>query len=208
MTRLRKYLLILFALSSSYLIKAQDASPLAFYKFPLKINIGNHVVGFPFQNSFNAFNPHFSVGTELGLNKNQKHRLLLSSNLGFIRNKIIGNTITIDFDLGYRYNHKTSFFIETAFGLGALNQFHPRDIYKLNTTDGTYEKISDNGTFASLIEFKTGLGYDFSMNSTSPFRIGINHNFFIQTPYFDIENFPIMPQSTTNISITYKFKKK
>ena len=207
MIPLKKYLLILLALSSSYWVKAQDDSAIEYSKFPLKIAIGNHAVGFPYQNSFSAFNPHLSVGTERGLNKNQKHHLFISSNLGFIRNKVIGNTITMDLDFGYRYTHVKGLFFETALGIGLLDQFHPRAIYKQNTTDGTYKKVSDKGTFASLIGFKMGIGYDFSKKSNRPFRIGLTHNFFIQTTYFDVKNFPIMPQSTTNILITYKFIK-
>ncbi len=207
MTTLKKYLFILFAISSAHLVKAQDLSAIEYSKFPLKIAIGNHAVGFPYQHSFDAFNPYLSIGTERGLNRNPKHQLLASSNLGFIRNKVIGNTITIDFGLGYRYTHNRGLFIETALNVGLLDQFHPRDIYEQNTSDGSYEKISDKGTFASLIGFKTGLGYDLSKHSKHPFRIGMDHNFFIQTSYFDIESFSIMPQSTTSISITYKFKK-
>lgn len=208
MTTLKKYLLILFAISSAHLTDAQDLSAIEYSRFPLKIAIGDHAVGFPYQHSFGTFNPYLSVGTERGLNRNQKHHLLASSNLGFIRNNVIGNTITIDFGLGYRYMHNIGLFIETALDLGLLDQFHPRDIYEQNTSDGSYEKISDRGTFSSLIGLKTGLGYDLSKNSKHPFRIGIDHNFFIQTSYFDVENFSIMPQTTTSISITYKFKKR
>lgn len=207
MKSLTKYLLILFALSSSSLIWAQDNAGIKYSKFPLKIAFGNHAVGFPFQNSFDAFNPHRSVGTERCLNKNQKHHLFAASNLGFIRNKVIGNTITMDLDFGYRYTSKRGVFMEAALGLGVLDQFHPRVIYEQNTSDGTYKKIKDKGTFASLIGLKMGIGYDFSKNTDHPFRIGLAHNFFVQTTYFDVENFPIMPQSTTNILITYKFIK-
>ena len=113
----------------------------------------------------------------------------------------------IDIDLGYRYTQNAGVYLETTLGLGLLEQFRPRAIYELNTSDNTYAKIKDKGTFVSLIGFKMGIGYDFSKRSNSPLKIGIHHNFFIQTPYFDVENFPIMPQSTTNITITYKFKK-
>jgi len=208
MTTFKKYFLILFALSCSFLIKAQESSPIEYSKFPLKIAIGNHAVGFPYQNSFSTFNPHLSIGTELGFNRSQKHRLFLSSNLGFIRNKVIGNTITGDLDLGYRYTQKKGIFIETAFGIGILDQFHPREIYQLNASDGTYELSTDKDRFASLLGLKMGIGYDFSATSEIPIHLGINHNFFIQTSYFDVMNFPIMPQSTTNITLTYKFKKQ
>ena len=207
MTILRKLLLILLTLSSAYLSKAQDSYPIEYFSFPLKIAIGNHAVGFLYENSFTAFNPHFSIGTELGLNRNPKHQLFTSANIGFIRNEVIGNTITIDVDLGYRYTPKSGLFIETAIDLGVLEQFHPRDIYEQNVADATYQKVKDKGTFTSLIGLKTGIGYDLSKRSEYPLRIGINHHFFIQTSYFDVENFPIMPQSTTNITITYKFKK-
>ena len=208
MEQLKKCLLIIVALSSAYLIKAQEPDPVVYSKLPLRIAIGNHAIGFPFQNTFKAFNPHFSVGTELGLNKNQKHRLLLSSNLGFFRNSVIGNSLTLDFEFGYRYTHRRGLFIETALGLGIINQFHPRDIYTINPDDGSYEQVSDRGTFASLVGWKIGLGYDFSKHSKHPFRIGINHHFLIQSPYFELENFPIMPQLITNITLTYKFKKQ
>lgn len=208
MTILKKYLLILLAVSSAYLTTAQDSTPLAYAKFPLKISLGNHVVGFPFENLFSAFNPHVAVGTEIGINKNQKHHLFVSANLGFFRNKVIGNTFMLDLDFGYRYTHKRGIYLETSLGLGTLNQYHPRKIYQQNSTDGSYQKVGNKGIFASAIALKLGIGYDFSKNSNLPIRIGVHHNSFIQTIYFDVDNFPIMPQSTTNLTITYKFIKQ
>lgn len=203
----RKHLLILIALSASFLASAQLNSEIEYSKFPLKISVGNQAVGFPFENSFNAFHPHFSIGTEIGINKNLKHKLFAATNLGFIKNQVIGNTIILDLDLGYRYTAQRGLFIETALGIGILNQFHPSDIYVQDASTGNYESVKDEGTFASLIGLKMGTGYDFSRNSNLPIRVGVTHNFFIQTTYFDVASFPIMPQSTTNISITYKFKK-
>lgn len=207
MTTIKKFFFLLFLLSSSFFLKAQDDEPIRYTKFPLKIAFGNHVVGFPLQQPFSAFNPHFSIGTELGLNKSDKHRLLLCSSLGFIRNEIIGNTIPLDLTFDYRYTSKPGIFLQTGLGLGVLNQFHPRDIYALKSTNDGYEKVNDKGIFASLITLKMEIGYDFSKKSKYPFSIGIQHHFFIQAPYFDLNNFPIMPQTTTNISITYKFIK-
>jgi len=86
MRKFKKYLLFLLALSSAYLIKAQDGS-VEYFPLPLKITFGNHAVGFPYQNSFTSFNSHFSLGTELGINQNQKHHLFVSPNVGFFRNK-------------------------------------------------------------------------------------------------------------------------
>ncbi len=207
MTIFKKYVLILLAVSSSYLLNAQDTTPIEYAKYPLKLSLGNHVVGFPLENLFSSFNPHLSIGTERGINKNQKHHLFVAASLGFFRNKVIGNTLFLDLDLGYRFTHKRGLYVETSLGLGTLNQYHPRATYQQNTTDGSYKKRNNKGFFASSIALKLGIGYDFSKKSNLPVRIGIHHNAFIQTTYFDVDNFPIMPQSTTNISITYKFKK-
>lgn len=207
MTQLKKHLLILFLLLSSLFLRAQEKNQ-NFYKFPLKVAIGNQIVGFPYQNLFQAINPSFSLGTELGLNKNSKHHLFLAANLGFINNKVIGDMITLGVDFGYRYTHKKGLFIEGSLGMGLLSQFHPRPVYEQNETTGIYEKVTDNGTLASFIGFNTGIGYDFTKKTKYPFRLGLTHYFFIQTTYFDIENFSIMPQSTTSIVLTYKFKKQ
>jgi len=207
MVRSIKFFLIIFALSSSSLIKAQENEKTEYSKFPLKVALGNHAVGFPFQNVLSASNPFLSLGSELNLNKNIKHRLYFSPSLGFIRNKVIGNTIALDLKIGYRFMHRAGPYLEVDLGLGILDQFHPRVIYEQNETDGSYEEIKDRGTFASLISNNFGIGYDFSKNSKYPFRLSLNHNFFIQSPYFDVESFPIMPQSTSSITLTYKFKK-
>lgn len=207
MKSLIKYLIVLYSISSVLALQAQSEDEVSYSRFSAKAAIGNHAVGFPFQNSFSAINPHFSLGAEYGINKNPKNRFFAATNLGFIGNDVIGNTITLDLDLGYRFTHKSGLLFETDLGLGILNQYHPGDIYELDTSDGTYDKIKDKGTSASLVGFRMGLGYDLSRKSDFPFRLSLNHHFFIQSPYFDVKNFPIMPQSTTNITVTYKFKK-
>jgi hypothetical protein len=207
MTPLKKGLFILFLLLTSFLLKAQDTLSTTYSKFPIKVTIGNHSVGFPLQNLFKASNLNLSIGSELSLNKNKKHQLLIAPSIGFFHNKVIGSSFTLNIDFDYRYTHKKGVFIETGLGIGFLDQFHPRTIYELNIADGTYHEVKDKGTIFSSMGFNLGIGYDFSKKFDSPIRIGINHNFFIQTTYFDLANFPIMPQSTTNFTIAIKFRK-
>lgn len=207
MVIIKKYSFLFLIFFLPILLIAQKEEPIRYTKFPLKISIGNQVVGFPFQHPFKSFNPHFSIGTELGLNKNLKHRLLLSSSLGFIQNDIIGNAIPIDFHFNYRYTNKIGIYFQPSLGFGISKQFHPRDIYVLKPSNDGYEKKNDQGILSTIIGLKIEMGYDFSKKSNYPISIGIQHNFFIQTPYFDLDNFPIMPQTITNISLTYKFIK-
>ncbi len=198
---------ILIVFSNGDRLQAQENQTHQFSRFSLKNAMGNHAVGFPYENAFLAFTPHVSIGLEMGLNAAKRHGLFIASNLGFIKNEVIGNTIYTDFDLGYRYTSKPAIFMEISLGLGVLDQFHPEDIFQRNTSDGSYEQVNDTGRFSSLVALKTGIGYDISMISNLPITIALTHNFFIQTSYFDVKAFPIMPQSTTNILLTYKFKR-
>ena len=201
-----KILCIVLVLVGAKDLRAQTNGT-TYSKFPLKVAFGNQVVGFPFENVFSTFNPHISAGTERVINKNQKHGLLLSTNLGFIRNTVIGNIISLDFDFGYRYTSAKGLYLEADLGMGLITHFHPGDIYQQNASDGTYSKVKNSGRSSSLIGLKLGIGYDFSKRSKYPIAVGLIHNPFIQTSYFDVASFPIMPQSTTKILITYKFKK-
>lgn len=202
-----KSIIFLISLSFAIELQAQENNQSEYYKLPLKIAMGNHAVGFPYQNTFSSLHPNISIGSEFPLNKNHKHQLYLSSNIIFIDNNIIGNTIASDLNGAYRFVHSKGIFIENELGLGIVNQYHPRAIFELNSEDGSYSKIDDNGTLSSLIGIRSGIGYDLFRKYNLPIKIGINHYFFIQTSYFDVVSFPIMPQSTTNITIHYKFKK-
>ncbi len=200
-------LLIFWTVSSCVLLKAQEENNSSYLRFSLKLNLGNHAVGFPFENTFSTFNPYGSIGTELRLNRSSKHRLFLATNLGVVRNQIIGNSVNLDCDLGYRYTSGFGIYGEMAPSIGIMNQFHPADIYE-QRSDGSYAKVNDTGFFASTIGLKLGAGYDLSQRTAIPITLGIHHNFYLQTSYFDVASFPIMPQSTTNISITYKFERR
>jgi len=207
MKQLNLLVTALFIFLGVQFIQAQDSEAPSYSRLPIKLSVGSHTVGFPFQNLFSSPNSSLAIGTELGINKNRKHQLYTAANLGFVRNKAIGNTATLSIDLGYRFTSKSNLFFESALGIGMANQFHPTTIYQLNSDTEVYEEVKDRGINASLIGLDVGLGYDFSNNSSTPFKLSIHHRFFIQSPYFDVESFPIMPQSITNITLTYKFKK-
>jgi len=204
----KKYAIVLFLIIASTGIYGQEAESIEYRRFPIKLSIGNHVVGFPFQNLSSSFNPAFSLGTEWVLNKNPKHSIIIPAQLGFIQNDIIGSSVNFDIGVGYRFTHAKGVFLSTNLNLGLLNQYHTRTIYSFNSTDGTYQEVKDTGTAASYSGFRLALGYDLNRMLKKPFSIGLEHHFYFQSPYFPIESFPIMPQSTTSITITHKFVKK
>lgn len=206
---MRKVIILLSLISVSLSIKAQNdaAQTDKYYKLPLQISFGNQCVGLAYQNLFSAFNPSLSVGTEIGYNKRIKHRISQTASIGFFANDVIGNTVSLSTDFCYRYNHKSGVFADISLGLGLLNQFHPRDIYEYNSTTGEYDKVKDFGKLAALLENGLSLGYDLSKTTKYPISIFVKHNFFIQSPYFDIKSFPIMPQSITQIGLKINIKK-
>lgn len=184
----------------------QEGDAIEYKKFPLKIGLSNHVVGFPFENISSTYNPHFSIGTERQLNKHLSHQFLAGSKVGWTSNKVIGNTISVDLDIGYRYMSALGLFSKLDFSIGAINQYHPYPIYD-QKSNGTFALKKDRGRPSSLIGFKLGIGYDLSRRGVLPVAIGIEHHAFIQTSYFDVASFPIMPQTTSGIIITCKFRK-
>jgi hypothetical protein len=205
-----KLLFTICFLSLSLFSKAQEktGNPVMYFKMPLQVSIGNQVVGFPNQNEFSAINPSFSLGTEIGYNKSLTHRICQTFSTGYIVNDVIGNTVTLSSDFCYRFTLKKGVFADLSLGLGMLFQQHPRDVYAYVPAIEGYKKSEDNWKPASLIEYAISLGYDFSRNSKCPVSIFVRSNFFIQSPYFPTEMFPIMPQSITQLGLRFKFRKK
>jgi len=128
--------------------------------------------------------------------------------LGFVQNEIIGSSAHFDLGVGYRFTHAQGLFLNAELDLGLLNQYHTRTIFSYESSDRTYQEVQDKGTAATYSGIRLATGYDFTIARNRPFRVGIEHHFYFQSPYFPIEAFPIMPQSITSITITYKFKKK
>ena len=174
---------------------------------PIQIAIGNHNVGFPYENIFYGGNPSLALGTEFRLNKKIKHRFYAAPNLTFTNNEIIGHSISLYSDLGYRYTHKSGVFSDFALSLGFMSQAYPRKVYEFNETSRTYEESSSSRIGASQVGFGMGFGYDFSLKKNLPIAIFIRNDFFIQSPYFALEMFPIMPQSITKIGIKFNLRK-
>ncbi len=205
MIQFTKILLHVFFILFSFSVTAQNE--IEYSKIQFKTTLGNHNIGLPGQISFNSFNPSINVGLLRKLNKNKKYLLFATSSFGGFINQSIGSSLILDIGSGYRYTHKVGLYIELELDIGGILQFHPRDIYKLDPENGTYIKKRKTGKLATVIGYEIGVGYDLSNRFDLPYTIGISNTFFIQSPYFKVSSFPIMPQSINTISITYKFNK-
>jgi hypothetical protein len=203
----RKTILITGLFIMPLFIMAQEKNEDKFHKLPIMISYGNQVVGLPYKNLFQAFNPAVFIGTEFSINKSRKHRLCQALGIGFITNEAMGNTITLNTDFCYRYTGKWGIFSDFSIGLGVLNQYQTREKYSINQTTGEYKKVKDFGKPAMLAEYSNSLGYDFSVKKNLPFAIFIKYNFIIQMPYFDFKLFPVMPQSVIQLGTIIKIRK-
>ena len=191
-----------------FLSEAQtDAASTHHFRLPIRVSFGSQVVGFPFQNLFNAFNPYLSAGTEFRINKSEKHRLCQTVNLGASFSDEIGTKLFLNTDFCYRYTHSSGVFGDISLGIGLLNQYHSRKTYKFNSSTGEYDPVSDHGIFGVLFGYGMSLGYDFSRKTRYPVSVFVKNTFYIQSPYFDNKDFSIMPQSTIQIGLTFKIKK-
>ena len=203
----RKTILLTGLISMPLFIKAQENMEPKFCTLPLMISYGNQVVGLPYQNLFQAFNPSVFTGTEFSYNKSRKHRLCQTLGMGFIANEAIGNTITLNTDFCYRYTGKVGIFSDFSFGIGALNQYQRRAKYSIDPSTSEYKKVNDFGKPAVLAGYSYSIGYDFSVKKHLPFALFIKYNCFVQTPYFDYSLFPVMPQSVLQLGTIIKIRK-
>ena len=204
-----KLILLAFLLITLPVITEARTNPDSthYFKLPVRISLGSQVVGFPYENLFSSFNPTFSIGTEFRYNKSEKHRIYQTLNLGFSSSPQIGYKLMLNSDFCYRYTHSSGVFADISIGLGLANQYHPRETYKYNEATGEYDHVKDRGVFGLMLGYGMSLGYDFSRKTRIPVSVFVKNTFFVQSPYFDLKDFQIMPQSTIQIGFTIKIRK-
>ncbi|MCX6266748.1 MAG: hypothetical protein NTW16_05235 [Bacteroidetes bacterium] len=208
MPKANNLIIVVLLVSLTIIAEAQtDHAATPYFRLPIRVSFGSQAVGFPYQNLFSAFNPSFSAGTEFRYNKNETHRICQTLNVGFSVSDQIGSKVMLNSDFCYRYTHSSGVFADISIGLGLLNQFHARKTYQYNSSTGEYDKVKDYGTFGLMLGYGMSLGYDFSRKNRYPVSIFVKNTFYIQSPYFDMTNFPIMPQSTIQIGLTVKIRK-
>ena len=182
-----------------------EKSNLQYSKLPIKIAFGNQDVGLGFQNIFSSFNPNVELGTEYIYNKNLNHQIGQTAEIGFTKNDVLGNKLSLTSGFFYRYTHKSGLFIDCGIEIGIAQQFHQRQVYEYDALNNQYVEGKNVGKTTFVGGYGLSLGYDLSRKTKLPLSIYINYNFSIQYPYLDLDMFPFMPQSTTQIGITYKF---
>jgi hypothetical protein len=203
----KKLFTFLFA-AIPLLVAAQSNPGNAVYsRLPVRILFGNQSVGFPYQNLSSAFRPAFAIGTEFRYNKNPKHRLFQTAGISYSSSEEIGNKAILGTEFGYRFTHQTGLFADISLGLGIVSQSHPRAIYQYNSATGEYDSTKDKGTGGMALINGMSLGYDFSKKGKYPLSVFLKNSIFIQSPYFAVKSFTIMPHSFTQIGLSLKIKK-
>lgn len=176
------------------------------YKYPIKLMYGNHSVGTG-ENGFDNFNPNVVLETELQYNKSKRHKIGQTAGVGFSKNTVIGNKVYLKTATFYRYTHKIGAFVDIGIDLGMNQQFHPRDVYVYDEESGKYEAKNDYGITTVMGGFEIGLGYDFSEKEILPVSVFLRFNNYVQAPYLDLDVFPVMFQTVTQIGVNFKIKK-
>jgi hypothetical protein len=197
------FISVFWILAATAPLSAQSGP--AFGRLSVNAALGAHSVGFPFQNLLAGRGFALSsLGLEIRLNKSLKHSLFLASNTAIIKNSTIGNTVLFGSDLGYRFTSKSGVYSSLALGLGALWQSHTRETYRYDADSDIFLSANDKGKFASQVGGSIALGYDFSRKHGKRYAVFLKNQFFIQSPYFDVKAFPVMPQNIVQIGLNVK----
>ncbi len=130
--------------------------------FPIVISIQFHNLAMPFKDLKSNFrNIGIGVGTEISLNGRQD--LVQQFQIGFCRNKNIGNNFWIYTQTAYRPTVVGNFYGEIKGGLGWQRNFHPVASYKF--ANGAWVS-SHAGKSQIIVPFGISAGYYQAQNST------------------------------------------
>ncbi|MEL7530840.1 MAG: hypothetical protein AAFN10_06015 [Bacteroidota bacterium] len=200
------FIITLSMLLGSISLQAQESVRAHSFGERLSLNLGfaNHSVGFPLQNQLKAFNPSISnLGIAARLNRSQQHQLLLSVQSSFLANEVIGNSFLLGLAISYRYTHPTGFYTQLGLELGTLSQQSVREAYSypILNIDPQPEKLSMTSSYSGL---GWQLGYRLSKTGWSRFSVFLSQRFLIQSPYFSISAFDILPQNLLAIGFSYQ----
>lgn len=176
-------------------------------RFSIQGGFANHIVGLPIQNLFSAYNPAIAdVGIGFRLNKKTDKQIIISSQTSFICNSVIGNTLFTGLGIGFQYTNKTGIIVGLGLHSSGVLQFIPNPTYSFNGS--VYEATKLKPQVFSAIGYDLNIGYDFSNKFDKRYALFIRNKFILQSPYFDIEAFGIMPQNLFEMGFIYKMKSR
>ena len=199
---------LLFLLVCPLITFAQDPSPTepTYRRWSLQGAIGNHTIGYPFQNYAASFNPSLSLETDFRLNKNPRHTFSIGLANTWLFNQPTGNTLIVQLGFAYRYTHRSGVFGKIGLDLGNSFFFHSGEAYAYNAETQSYS-IASNSFATSYSGYQLSLGYDLDPKMDLPWAFFLRNRFGIQSPYFDADLFPILPQNFLELGIIYRFRK-
>ena len=178
-----------------------------FGRFSINASLGNHSVGFPFQNQFSAFNPVLpDIGLAFRVNKNLKHRFLLGLNTTFVNNEVVGNEWKTGLNLNYRYTNESGFFGKVGLDIGSISTNYSRQQFEFNTETANYESINQRFN-SSYSGYRLAIGYDFENRFNKRYSVFLAHQFYFQTPYFQVQVFEVLPQNIIQVGIEVQLNK-
>lgn len=180
----------------------------SFSRWSIQGALGNQTIGFPFQNSFGAFNPVLSdVGVIYRINKHPRHTLSVGIANSCLFNESTGNTFIIHLDLGYTYTHAGGVFGSFGLDIGSGFLFQQQEGFSYNAETEVYESTS-NRFNVGYSGFQLTLGYDMAPRLGKPFSFFLRNKFGILSPYFPTDLIPILPQNILELGLAFKFKKR
>lgn len=201
-------LLLFFSIFTSRLRAEEKDSTYGSFinRISISVAMGNHTIGFPFQNLYASFNPVlFDGGAELKLNKKKKSFWYTFIGTCIVRNNQIGHSVMPAIGIGYRWFNKSNYWLSAALETGAIVQFHPTQTFIYNKETNAFKHGNNTPFLSQCVGFSLSVGYNLSVKYDIPLSVMIKNRFFIQSTYFNLASFPIMPQNMMETGIIYSF---
>jgi len=171
--------------------------------FPVSVSVLNQSWAFP-MSGFTRFTPLYP-GVTTGIFRLRADRLFSfpqSAHLGYFYNNVAGSAAFLYVDQGIHFSPKCGFYADISLGLGYMQAFHPRDIYRKE--NDVYEKVRDLGKPSFMFSFSQSIGYDLTIKFSMPIAPFIKYQWIASYPYFDMV-FPIRPSSMVHLGTLIYF---
>lgn len=178
-------------------------------KIPISITIFNNGTSLPRSGYLGVFSktihPGISIGSYHLYHTGEKHEFFQTFKLGYFYHRYVQHGIQLYSEGGYRYLTKRGIYGEALLGAGYLHSIVNQEIFVLK--DDKYVKKANLGRPQFMISTGIGIGYDLEKKCSTPIRVFLLYQFWMQTPFVN-KYVPILPNTALHLGVRYFINKK
>lgn len=194
-----KFILILLFIAHTSI--AQERS------IPLSVSIFNNGTSLPGKGYGGVFSktvhPGITLGTAHQYRKGRRTELFQTLKLGYFYHRHNQHGVQLYTELGYRYFITGGLYADGLLGAGYMHSF--ADVQQFRLEDGRYVKKANWGRPQLMGSVSLALGYDLQARSNIPFKLFLQYQFWLQTPFVN-KYVPLLPNTALHLGLIYTLK--